>query len=171
MLSGRLPVQIDPLRLARQGQSFAGRLSLEGMRRLAPSLVDSEGEVEVELEFGVDAEGIAFLHGRLQTSVHVVCQRCLETMDLPLRSEWYLGLISSEAEVERLPGHYEPLLVEEGPLHLSDIVEDELILLLPAIPRHAEGACQAQEYAAGKEDTGEAARDNPFAVLASLKKQ
>jgi len=44
-------------------------------------------------------------------------------------------VVESVAEQELLPEHYEPVLVEEGRLALLDLVEDELLLAVPQVPR------------------------------------
>jgi uncharacterized protein len=153
-----------------------GRIALAEMTRLSDSLLDSSGDVSISLEFGIDNEGIRFIHGRVQAEVSLECQRCLEVLRYPIDSEFMLGLVRSTAEAELLPAHYEPLLVEDEPLFLRDIIEDELLLALPVVARHAPEDCHvelsvtAQPDVREDEQTGAAVTDNPFAVLADLKK-
>ncbi len=87
--------------------------------------------------------------------------------------EFYLGLVKSESEGDRLPDRYEPLIVETGSVSVAAIVEDELILALPIIARHPElEACSAQvPLVKGlRQDEGEAPKErvNPFSVLGKL---
>lgn len=171
MLEERLPVHIDPFRFAEQRRLVAGRLPVVAMERLVQSLDSSEGDVGVELEFGIDQEGIRFVSGRLRAVLSLVCQGCLEPMEYPVDTRVQLAFASSEAEAKRLPGRYEPLLVDpDGQLFLKDVIEDELILALPIIARHAEDECAAEGAGSVGKDEGEAGpRENPFAVLARLK--
>jgi uncharacterized protein len=174
MFSERLPVHIDPFRMAETRRLLEGTIALAEMARLGESLQDTAGEVSVSLEFGIDNEGIRFIRGRIQAEVSLECQRCLETMRYPIDSEFMLGLVRSSTEAETLPSHYEPLLVEDGPLFLRDIIEDELLLALPIVAMHAPEACGVELNAMpqpdeAQEDDGEAAGDNPFAALADLK--
>lgn len=175
MFSERLPVHIDPIRMADTRRLLEGRIALAEMVRLGESLQDSAGEVTVSLEFGIDNEGIRFMRGRIQAEVSLECQRCLETLRFPIDSEFALAMVRSTVEAEALPSHYEPLLVEGEPLFLRDIIEDELLLALPIVPMHESDECSvgtASEQAAGgmRKDNGTAEKANPFAVLANLKK-
>ena len=105
-----------------------------------------------------------FIKGALQTGIELVCQRCLEPLRLALDVTVSLGLVHGEAEADRLPEEYEPLLVPEGVIRVADLVEDELLLALPRIPRHEDARdCEANGYRAP--DTG---HDQPLATLASL---
>jgi len=177
MFETRLPVHIDPLRMAETRRLLQGTLALAEMARLGESLQDTQGEVQVSLEFGIDNEGIRFIRGHVQATVSLICQRCLEAMRYPLDSEFLLGLVRSTAEAEKLPSQYEPLVVEDEPLFLRDIIEDELLLALPIVAMHAPEECSADlnvapqpEQAQEDKDTGATAGNNPFAVLADLKK-
>ena len=175
MFNERLPVHIDPLRMADTRRLLQGQIALAEMARLGESLQDSDGEVTISLEFGTDNEGIRFMRGRIQAEVSLECQRCLETMRFPIDSEFALALVRSTVEAESLPSHYEPLLVEGEPLFLRDIIEDELLLALPIVAMHPPEECRIEtsskpEAGETHNDTGEAGKANPFSVLADLKK-
>lgn len=171
MFDERLPVHIDPLRLAETGRELRGRVSLSEMERLSAMLMDSNGEAQVELTFGVDHEGIRFIRGRITADVVIQCQRCLGPLPLSIATELMLGVVS-ERDPRELPSYYEPLPVGHEPIFLRDIIEDELILSLPIVPKHAEGQCPNELAAAAddKMDSGSVAEGNPFAALAGLKR-
>lgn len=177
MSDARLPVHIDPFRMAETRRLLEGNIALAEMARLGESLQDTEGEVSVSLEFGIDNEGIRFVRGHVQAKVCLICQRCLGEMRYPIDSEFLLALVRSTAEAENLPSHYEPLLVDDDPLFLRDIIEDELLLALPIVAMHAPEECSADLSSASQAEkvqedvnTGATAENNPFAVLANLKK-
>lgn len=175
MFSERLPVHIDPIRMADTRRLLQGSIALSEMARLAESLQDTDGEVRVSLEFGTDSEGIRFMRGHIQAEVSLECQRCLETMRYPIDSEFSLGIVPDAGEAEALPSHYEPLLVGNEPLFLRDIIEDELLLALPIVAMHPPEDCSvsiSSDRQADETRTNAGATDkgNPFAVLAGLKK-
>lgn len=172
MSDERLPLHIDPVRLAKSGTHLHGRLALESMARLAPALLSSAGEAEVDMVFGVDKEGRAAISLHLQATVTLACQRCLEPMAYAIDTARQLGVVGSEAQAERLPSQYEPLMVTGEPLFLRDLIEDELILSLPLVPRHSDERC-APALQGDAEETDDMDRNkaNPFAVLAGLKDQ
>ncbi|MFA7094932.1 MAG: YceD family protein [Gammaproteobacteria bacterium] len=175
-MSERLTQRVDPFRLAEQGRQLRGSVAITGLRRLVPLLRSCVGAVEVELGFGIDAERVSFMQGRIVGELDITCQRCLGSMTLSVDFEFLLGMVRSEAEGDRLPSRYEPLLVESALISLADVVEDELILALPIIARHADTeSCMTPvpgSAAAGQgDDDVSAAKENPFAVLSKLKKE
>lgn len=177
-MSQRLPEFIEPYRLAENQRVLKGDLSIANMKRLAPLLATDAGNVEVELAFVVDETGQASVKGRVQTQVSMQCQRCMKTMELPIDARVSLAFIATEEQAQELPSHYEPLIVEEE-TSLSEMVEDEIILALPAVPLHEAEQCSAQEPFPGsvKDTTAESNtegnidRPNPFAVLEKLRKK
>jgi uncharacterized protein len=175
MFDERLPVHIDPLRMAETGRLLKGEYSLAELDRMQDLLLDRSGEVTVSLEFGIDAEGIRYMKGRLQAVVALECQRCLQAMQAPIDANFALGLVRKDDAAEKLPSHYEPLLVESDALFLRDIIEDELLLALPLVAKHDESQCiDVNQQAAdamqhNNDDSGESTKGNPFAVLAALK--
>ncbi|GBE09831.1 hypothetical protein BMS3Bbin12_00827 [bacterium BMS3Bbin12] len=167
----RLPEHLDPLRRVEQGAVLRGWVALRRMERLARSLCDVQGRVDVELHFDRDAQRIPFVRGRVQARLTMICQRCLEPMEMRIERDLLLALVHSEAEAGRLPAKYEPLLVTPAPMDVAGIVEDELLLALPIVPLHAAGEpCRVRTpYRAGDDD-GVAQVRHPFAVLGRLKR-
>lgn len=168
----QLPAQIAPFRLARQGQILSGKLELAKMKRLAEALSENEGEVGVELHFGVDEQGTCYARGHLNTRVKMICQRCMQPVTLPIDSEVALGFVSSDDQARNLGPEYEPCMVGNDPLALAELVEDELILALPIVALHEESSCapileQLQHEAEASDQTQD--KPNPFAVLSELK--
>jgi uncharacterized protein len=132
------------------------------MARLRPALLDEAGAVEVDLQFErAEGSGLRRMHGRLAARVQVACQRCLEPMALELVAEPDLILVG-EGEAARLPPEAETLAVEK-PVSVAELIEDELLLVLPMIPMHAPQECPARRHVAGAE--GAAAGTSPFARL------
>lgn len=161
----RLPEQIEPLRLAEVGRAFRGEVALSRLSRLAPDLRSQAGTLEVELHFGLDERRVYVLTGCIRGSLELTCQRCLEPVTIPLDIRLKLGIVSSEEEADRLPEGYEMLLTGRDPIVVSDLVEDEVILALPLIPRHSDAAeCGALSRAAERER-----KVSPFDVLKELK--
>jgi uncharacterized protein len=176
MFEERLPVHIDPLRMAETRRLLQGHVALAEMARLAESLQESGGDVAVSLEFGIDEEGIRYMRGRIQAEVGLECQRCLETMRHVIDNDFALALVHSATEAEALPSHYEPLQLDNQPLFLRDVIEDELLLALPIVARHAKEECsveladaEAPAETDERKDTGKEEKVNPFSVLAGLK--
>ena len=52
-------------------------------------------------------------------------------------------IVNSEAELEALDEEDDGLICSEDQLLLADLLEDDLILSLPMVSRHAKGECPA----------------------------
>jgi uncharacterized protein len=157
---------IDPHEWARTGRQTHGTLPLAGMERLCELLDSTAGEVEITIAGQVLAGGRAVLVGSALCSVSVRCQRCLEPFTLRLEAPIRLGLLREDGEIARLPEGYEPLICPlDQELSLAHLIEDELLLVLPDHPHHADGMCSASAVPAQQ-----AGKRQPFAALASLRK-
>ncbi|WP_263079970.1 YceD family protein [Endozoicomonas sp. Mp262] len=183
MLIGQLPKTIDPRKLARQGMQFEGSLALNRFSRLVDALADDQGEVKATLRFYLDEDRQVVLEGHLDLACKMVCQRCLDIADIPVHTDIRLMAVWTDEQAKALPSGYEPLFLQEEPVELVPLLEDELLLELPLIPFHKPEQCSAQQdFSTGPEDagseaalveveekSGEADRTNPFSVLAKLK--
>jgi uncharacterized protein len=161
-----LPERVEPLGLADVGRSFRGKLPVHCFERLAPLLHSNEGELAVRLEFRLDERRIRTVKGTVEGELNLVCQRCLNRLRFPVDLKFSLGVVSSEAEIDRLPDGYEPLLVSGEPIPTRALVEDEVLLAIPAIPVHEDGmgGCET-----GYRNPEIPEKENPFAVLKKLK--
>ncbi|WP_189452515.1 YceD family protein [Cognatilysobacter bugurensis] len=170
-MSANLPEMLDAWRMVAARRGVEGRLPLSALKRLGESLVDDEGEVRFSIEFRHDALKVPYAELRIETELPLQCQRTLERFVLPVSIEQRLGLIRSEAEEAALPPGYEPLLMpEDGMLRAAELVEDELILAVPVVPVRPDSEPVEREWTDGQAAPDEPERPNPFAALASLKK-
>lgn len=165
-MSEQLPERIDPAKLAQKQAILRGDLPFSACERLLEVALNPDGRVSLELAFGRE-RGFVRVRGWVEATVRLQCQRCLETVDLPVRGEVDLGVVASLDETDRLPEGCEPLLREgDALLALSELVEDEIILALPYIPRHP--ACGGREVEDDSARMGETRK--PFGALAGLKR-
>lgn len=173
-MEDRLPEYIDPLHLADKQADINGKIQLSHLRRLADLLFVDTGTVAVELFFGRIGR-IAQIEGRVQTNLVLKCQNCLQALPKEIQSHFKLGIVTSIEQADKLPEDYEPLLVNQDQnIPLKDIIEDELLLALPAFPKHQHQCFPAEHLidknAVGPCDAQPAKNENPFAILAHLKK-
>lgn len=168
-----LPEFIDLIQKANLGCEITGEWPVNRLDRLADVVLDDTAVVEATLTLGREGK-LRYLKGRASVTLQVTCQRCMQPMALPLDCDISLALISDEAQADRLPEGYEPLLVEEGKMRLPTIVEDELLLAMPLVAMHdydcSEYLQQQKQRLAVEEDQAKAEKDkeNPFSVLKDL---
>ena len=161
-----LPECVDFLKQVERSARYEGVWPLKRLLRLTPSLLDDSGEISAQLSFSTRA-GIPCLDGRVQADVQMECQRCLETVDTHLEGAFHFGLVSSEGDMALLPAEFEPLLVGEGEQSLIDVIEDELILSLPLVSKHAYDCSPSLKRQQGGE-RGSSETYKPFAGLKDM---
>jgi uncharacterized protein len=169
----RLPNLIDPILLAERNAAYAGQLPLSLFDRLTNVLTSNEGTVNVDLAFSRDGR-LPKIDGNLSASLRLICQRCLEPLDWQVNKEIKLGVVKTLEQVDKLPEGYEPLMLDdEDKIPLKNIIEDELLLCIPDIPRHSD-YCEIPDIPVtnlieSDKDAGKSTR-NPFSILADFKK-
>lgn len=169
---GGLPATIDPIQLAGKGARLRGKLPVKAMRRLVELCRDDSGEAVVDLMFERgDAGEMYLMHGTMAATVRVTCQRCLEGMDLELAAEPRL-ILTRPGEREDIQAQEAGILVVDKPISLSELVEDEFLLVMPMIPMHDEKVCPVSVYKTAANGVGAGDKINkPFSILNGLKRK
>jgi len=164
-----LPRHIEPRKFAGQSVSIAGQVLSDQLARLAGEGV-SAGQIDAHLEFGFDDEKRRVVTGRITAELQVVCQRCLESMALPVDVAVAWAIVWDEEQAKKLPSRLEPWIAGEGPEDLYVMVEEELLLALPTAPMHNSDCLPADLLVAGEPDEPvEPEKNSPFGALAALK--
>ena len=165
------PLDVDRLSAAEADIDFA--VPLAELARLRAQLASVSGEVSGRVHFRRMAD-MAVAELMLSGTAHLVCQRCLQAMDVGVEAATQVGLIASEADADRVPEELEPVLAPNGRISVGELVEEELLLTLPIVPLHSEGeggvCVVADTPAAATEERGEEVQ-RPFAGLAELLKR
>jgi len=165
-----LPAAIEPFKWADRTTQVVVDVPLVKFSRLTTDLVHTNGSVKLNCQFERDAQHVAYLRGEASTVVTLICQRCLEPMELLVHATIDLALLHKEEHAERLPEDADYLVVEEQDVVLAEIIEDELLLNIPFTPMHDD--CDSLSFEQPEEETVaiEPVKENPFLVLAALKK-
>lgn len=168
-----LPHHVEAVRFCQHGGHLSGHVPLAQLSRLAQQLYAADGQAQVEWAFSLDEQSRRIIHGQIETVLPMVCQRCLDRVDVPISTETALALVWSDEQAALLPRTLDPVLMSDETLNVWDAVEDELLLALPIVAKHAEGSCQIAEaipqQAVAELEADTEKRPNPFQVLASLK--
>ncbi len=182
------PRRLDVAAFAAAAATLHGRWPLAGMARL---LASAEGQDETnrqaEVVWQVVGEqtpprGTAprlWLHLAADAEVTMTCQRCLRPVTLPLSIGRRFGFVSGEAEAAALDTDSDDdVLALERTFDLHALVEDELLLALPLVPRHADCRPPAPPVStddaaptAQSEAPADAPAQHPFAALAALRRK
>lgn len=111
-----------------------------------------------------------WLHLQVDAEVTQTCQRCLGPLQVPVAVDRWFRFVADEATATTEDEtSEEDILVLAPEFNLHELVEDELLLALPYIPRHESCPVQVPMEVADPGFEDPAPRANPFAALAGLK--
>jgi uncharacterized protein len=106
-----------------------------------------------------------WLHLQVAALAWPTCQRCLQPFRTPIDLERAFRFVATEREAEALDAESEDDVLALSPsFDLIGLVEDELVLAWPLVPRHVQ--CSQPQHDAGAEPPAES---GPFAALAAWK--
>ena len=152
------PIKARPADAAPPQSRAAADLTRRVRWRAAGSLRPVGGEKQVWLHLLADAD------------VVLQCQRCLQPLDEAVRVDRHFRFVDDEDTAAALDDEMEDeVLVLPKSLNLRELVEDEMLLALPLVPRH--DVCpETIPMQFGDVEIVEADAAHPFASLALLRK-
>lgn len=163
-MTPELSETLDPVRLAKAGAELKGSLKMNDMERLREHLSTTEGNAEYEFCFVRDSEGNHCIRGQVFAEIHLICQRCMGPLKKTLETKTDLIIVKNLEEARQIPEEFEALISDQM-ITLKGLVEDELLLALPAVPTHSIEDCPVKLES--EADIG-VRRKNPFAELSKL---
>lgn len=172
--SGEARRWVDVKTFCRDAATATGTVPLASMLRLAVSLHGAPDTAATWTASGSlrPVTGAAPEHWLLlqaQAVVPLQCQRCLQTVAQALQVQRRFLFVANEGLAERLDEELEDdVLVMPARLDLIELLEDELILSLPLVPRH-EGDCPQPLPLPVQAAPADEAAPHPFAALAALR--
>ena len=176
---------VDPRRLdvesfAKEGGRLEGDWPLAELDRLADTAHADAKPAEGDMARW-SAEGESrpvrggppqpWLHLTASTRLSLVCQRCLGPLDTGVEAQRSFLFVPGEDAAAQLDADSEDdVLALTRALDLRELVEDELLLAVPLVPRH--DVCPEPLPLPSAADDDEEAPEppHPFAALAALKR-
>ena len=193
------PHDLDLFEFARSGRQAAGLVRVSQLPRMlnevpaeAPERESAftwqaEGTTQPELQDDGTEGPQPYLRLAIHGAAWLECQRCLAPYKQAFNVDATYRIVNTEAEAEEFPLDEDEVDVIVGSTHfdLIDLIEEDLLLSLPLVPKHdvcpevheslvsgvageeGEGDEAGED---GAEEGGEPDRPNPFAALEALKK-
>lgn len=173
------PRHLDIQAFAQAGAELQGQMPLaEWPRLLAEQLASEAAEsgavhwrlqgIMVPVTGGSPQVGLVL---RADVNLALQCQRCLTPVMEKVVAERDFIFVADEATAEALDEDSEAdVLVMSRDFDALALVEDELILCLPLVPRHSVCPQSLPDSVADADFAAASERPNPFAKLAALKK-
>lgn len=177
--AGFWPRRLDVAAFVGVAGQLSGQLALGELPRLAEEAQGDVSGLEVvwQVQGGERAAGDGglrpCLHVQADVTLPLSCQRCLEPVQVALEVDQHLLFARDEASAEALAEVSEDdVLAMSSELDLIALIEDELLLAMPLVPRH--GRCPHPVKMSVQDADFDAAEDekpHPFAALAELKQR
>jgi uncharacterized protein len=168
---------LDIRRFAEEGARLEGSDPVTRHRRLAAEAEGSDLQHPVrwqargELRNPQHVQPQVWVHLEVETTLPLVCQRCLGPVEVPLAVDRSFRFVADEATAAAEDDEAEEdLLALSRSFDLLELIEDELLMELPAAPRHE--VCPVPVKMSVTDpafEAAEAEREHPFAVLGKLK--
>ena len=171
------PDRLDIKAFVQAGARLSGHDSLLKYKRLAQEAKGLHPDLYVDWQATGELRAVPgeasqpWLQLQAKTAFPMACQRCLGPLDVPLEVERSFRFVADEATAEALDdGVEEDLLALSREFDLRELIEDELLMSLPVVPRH--DVCPEHVPMEVVDEAFEAAsaeKPNPFAALANLR--
>ena len=172
------PFRLDVAAFAKEAARLEGRWPLRRLLRLQeashPEARPGEADEVVWQARGESvpvsgAPSQPWLHLKASCRIALVCQRCLGAVVALLKVERSFLFVHGEDAAAQLDADSEDdVLALTRALDLHELVEDELLLALPLVPRHE--VCPEPLPLPDASAVADEAKPNPFAALAALKR-
>lgn len=131
-------LDIGPLADGRAEVEFS--IPLKEFPRVLPLLAAPDGAARGRVDFSRESR-IVVAEVSVAAEVTLLCQRCLSPLKWPLAATGRAALVATPAEADRVPPTLETVLAPEYRVSIRDLVEEELLLALPLVPRHENEEC------------------------------
>lgn len=172
------PLHLDVEAACRAALEIDGSWPIADLTRLmAASHPESSSPADAAVAWSAHAErrtgaagaGSCWLHVEAHARLDLVCQRCLGPVPTDLRAERSFLFVPGEEQAAALDAEIEDdVLALTRSLDLRELVEDELLLSMPLVPRHE--VCPEPLPNPAAYDDAPAERANPFGALRGLRR-
>jgi uncharacterized protein len=171
-----VPEKLDLAAFARDGASLEGEWPAASLQRLADSEAPAKDwpavgwSLQGEIRQPRGGKAQTWLQVKAEAQVALTCQRCLKPVEEHLDIDRWIRFVDTEAEAAELDADSDDdVLALPRHLDARELIEDELLLALPLVPRH-EVCPEPLAHADDEAEPEEEERPNPFAKLAALKR-
>jgi len=169
--------RLDVKAFAEDGARLSGQTPLSAFERLMAETEGRAGERPLAWEARGEQRNPLHVHPQLWlhlsagATLSLTCQRCLSPVDIEVGFERSFRFVADERMAEAEDDSSEEDLLALSPsFDLMGLVEDEMLMDQPLVPRHAECPEPLPAPVDDLADEEESSKPNPFAILGQLKK-
>ncbi len=124
--------------LAEREAVLNGKIQLRKLTRLREMLYSDRGSIEVSLKFHQHAITSVAVELTFEANLELICQRCLEPLAQNVCELVSLVLLDAVLDKSKTAQEQEVVVLNKGKFNPVVLIEDELIVSLPIIPRHVD---------------------------------
>ena len=171
------PQRLDVAAFSQEKAQLSGRESLQSFSRLVKEAHGPADELAIAWQTQGErlraSDGVVYpaMHLRVQAELQLTCQLCMSEAAVPVEVDRHFIFVAGEEAAAALDDQSEEDVLALSPeFNLRELIEDELLMALPLVPRH-EQCPEAPSLSVEDADFQEAMEEkpNPFASLVSLK--
>lgn len=133
----------DLMALAQRGTVLAGEIDIAKLSRLKELLNSDAGTASARAAFHRGHNGLVMMQLQCRARFELICQRCLEPVVHEVDEQVDFAIADTEGSFAVLPQGVDLIALQGDRLRPAELIEDELIVSLPLVPRH--GGDQHQE--------------------------
>ena len=128
----------DLMAMAERGGVLEGRVALSNFGRLSPLLSSCDGSARARITFRQGHDDVLLMELQCEAALELTCQRCLQPLLYKVSEKTEFAVAETEESLSILPRGTELIALNGDRFQPAQVLEDELILSLPLVPRHGD---------------------------------
>jgi uncharacterized protein len=132
--------------LAQRRVVLEGTIKLASCERLKALLNSDEGSVEAKLVFSKGHDDLLLMQLQCDARLELICQRCLKPVVHEVSEQVDFAIADNEASLALVPQGVDLIALQGDRFQPAALIEDELIVSLPLVPRHGDDQQQEIEH-------------------------
>lgn len=128
----------DLMALAARGVVLEGTIELAKLKRLKGLLNSCEGSARARVAFHRSHDDMLRMELQCEAALELICQRCLEPVVHEVRETVDFAVADTEESLTMLPNGLDLIALDGDRFQPATLIEDELIVSLPLVPRHGD---------------------------------
>lgn len=128
----------DLMALAERGAVLEGTIELSRFDRLKGLLNSCEGSARARFAFRRSHDDVLLVELQCEAALELVCQHCLDPVTHEVRERVEFAVADTEDSLAVVPQGTESIALNGERFRPATMLEDELIVSLPLVPRHGD---------------------------------
>ncbi len=124
-------MKVSPRDFARKNRRWRGEVPTTSFDRLMSEITTDSKAVVVDLAFSHDENNLIRMQGHASVTAGVACHRCAESVETTIQADIDARIVDSDETARELAQDSDVIVIEDNPVSVSELIEDDLILSIP----------------------------------------